>query len=207
MAIVTNVEARRAWVEIDADGRRLCAVKERFFRAMPVRVGDAIDGERYLDALARIQLGPCYEDALSLLDTSARATGEMREKLRRKGYLPPAVDAAVQRLTESGLLNDADYARRLVQGASGRPVGLYALKRKLRAKGVDGAAAEAALEDVDGDEQAKAARGLAEKLAAKYAGLDGREARAKVGQALARRGFPWDAIGTALEGLFDASDD
>ncbi len=207
MAIVTNIEERRGMMIVDADGRRLCSVKRRFFKQLPLQVDEAIDEEEYLDRLAQLQLNPCYEDALSLLDFSMRATGEMRKKLQLKGYLPPAIDAVIERLLSSGLLNDADFAERMVQQQAGKPVGFYALKRKLRAKGVDEEAAEAALENVDEDEQVAAARALAEKSLRKYGGLERREARAKISQALARRGFTWDAIGRAMEGLFDGEDE
>ena len=188
---------------VEADGRRLCTMRRAFFRKLPLAIGDAIDEEQYLDRLAQLQLDDCYEAALSLLDFSMRATGEMRKKLALKGYLPAAIDASVMRLIENRLLNDADYAERVVEQSANKSVGLYALKRKLRAKGVDEETAEAALAAIDPVDQVRAARALAEKLCAKYAHLPRREARAKLSASLARRGFSWDSIYLALDGLFD----
>ena len=106
------------------------------------------------------------------------------------------------RLTENGLIDDAQYARRLAELSASRPVGLYAFKRKLRAKGISDDDAEDALAAFDDDQQRAAAIQAAQKLYRKYEALPEREARAKLSQALARRGFAWDAIEGAVEALF-----
>lgn len=203
MAIVSHIEERRGLIYIDADGRRLCAVKKRFFQKMPVSEGDVLDEEAYLDRLSSLQLNAAYEEALSLLDVCARATGEMRKKLSQKGYLEPAVDAVIERMTQNHLLNDEDYAERIVQSGQGKSMGYYAIKRKLRSKGVDEDAVEQALDLVDDEEQKVAARALAEKLSRKYHGQEWRIAKGKISQSLARKGFSWDVISSALDGLED----
>lgn len=203
MAIVSNIEERRGLVYIDVDGRLLCAIRKAFFAKAPLTEGDALDEGQYLDRMAGLQLNAAYEEALTLLDFSARASGELKRRLMRKGYLEPAVDAVIARLSENRLVNDQDYAQRVVDSASGKPVGYYALKRKLRAKGVDEDALDLALSSVDEDGQRAGARKLAEKLLPKYHGQEKRQARAKLSQALARRGFSWDVIDSALDGLWD----
>ena len=62
-----------------------------------------------------------------------------------------------------------------------------------------------ALEYFDDAQQQNAARQAAEKLYRKYSSLPRRETRAKLSQALARRGFSWDAIQEAVDALI--SDD
>lgn len=203
MAIVSSIEERRALIQVDVDGRRLCNVKKVFFKQLPLKEGDVIDEIAYLDRLASIQMNACYEDALSLLDFSARASGEMRRRLIQKGYLEQVANATVARLEENRLIDDNDYAERLVQSAERKPVGRYALQRKLRAKGVDEDAVESALESIDDDAQRKSAIQLIEKLSPKYAHLPARESRAKLSQALARRGFSWDVISSALDGSME----
>ena len=109
----------------------------------------------------------------------------------------------VARLTESGLIDDARYAQRMAETQVNKPVGIYALKRKLRAKGISEADAERALEAFDDEQQRGAALEAAQKLYRKYEALPPREAKAKLSQALARRGFSWDAIESATDGLFE----
>ena len=203
MAVISNIEEKRGLIVIEADGQRLCAIKRAFFKQLPLQIGDAIDEDQYLDRLAQLQLNPCYEAALTILDFSMRATGEMRKKLKLKGFLEPAIDATIARLLESRLLNDDDYAERVVEQAQRKPVGRYALKRKLRAKGVDEESVEAALEQISDADQVRGAIALAEKLGKKHQDLPKREAKAKLSAALSRRGFSWDSISAALAHHFD----
>ena len=89
---------------------------------------------------------------------------------------------------------------------AGRAVGVYAVRRKLRAKGVSDEDAEAALGALDDAQQAEAARRAAQGLVRRYADLPAREGRAKLSQALARRGFAWDAVREAVDAVL-AEDD
>ena len=106
-------------------------------------------------------------------------------------------------MTENRILDDRRYAQRLAELQSKKPVGVYAFRRKLRAKGISEADAEEALSAFDDDQQQSAALAAAQGLYRRYAELPPREGRAKLSQALARRGFDWDAIDSALEQLFD----
>lgn len=207
MAIVTAVEESRGKVFIDCDGRRLCAVKKTSFKKLPLSTGDAIDEVSYLERLASMQRDSCYEYALSLLDYSARASGEMRRKLLYKGYLEPAVDHVLDLLRKNRLINDEDYAKRLIETAKDKPIGVYQLKRKLRAKGVDENSAEIALNDINDESQLASAKLLAKKLLPKYSALSRMECKAKLSQAIARRGFSWDMVNSALESLNVMDDD
>ena len=59
------------------------------------------------------------------------------------------------------------------------------------------------MEGFDEEQQASACRDAAAKLWRKYVSLPPREDRAKLSQALARRGFGWDAIRSAVDSLTD----
>ena len=203
MPTVTGIEDRRGVVEIIADGATVARVRRAHFEKCPVAMGDEIDPEAYLGRVAAAQFADCYEAALTSLDFCARSAKELSNTLRRKGYVEPAVEAVVARLTENGLIDDACYARRMAEVQSAKPVGVYAFKRKLRAKGISEEDAEDALAAFDEDQQREAALLAAQKLWRKYEALPEREARAKLSQALVRRGFSWDAVESAVEGIID----
>ena len=169
----------------------------------PLSVGDEVDGAAYLARMAATQFADAYEAALTSLDVCARSAKELTAALRRKGYVEPAVQAVLARLTENGLVDDARYAGRMAEMQSRKPVGLYAFKRKLRAKGISEEDAEDALSIFDNAQQQSAALEAAQGLWHRYAELPEREARAKLSQALARRGFSWDAISNVMDQLFD----
>lgn len=103
------------------------------------------------------------------------------------------------RLIEVGIVDDARYARRIAETASHKSVGIYAMKRKLMSKGFSEEDTETALEALDDAQQLAACRAAADKLQRKYAALPAREARMKLSQALARRGFSWDVISRAID--------
>ncbi|MBQ3424848.1 MAG: RecX family transcriptional regulator, partial [Clostridia bacterium] len=153
--------------------------------------------------LAAVQLADGYEAALSSLDRSDRTAFQLASALRRKGYVAPAVDAILERLSSTGLIDDARYARRMAESQAKKPSGIYAFKRRLRAKGISDEDAEEALACFDDAQQQQAAQRAAEKLWDRYAALPPREARAKLSQALARRGFAWDVIEAVVDRLAD----
>lgn len=207
MAIVTEVREFRGLNLISLDGSLWLKISRRHFAKLPLEEGQAIDPDEYTDRMAALQFADCYEAGLTVLDQAACTTGDMKRKLIRKGYVEPAAEAAVARLAEIGLLDDLRYARRLAQSQLKKPVGAYAVKRKLRSKYLTDEAVEAAMEDFDDAQQAAACRSAAEKLFRKYSALPPREGRAKLSQALARRGFSWDAISASVEALMNGADD
>ena len=203
MPIVTQIHARQSVVEIEADGATVARVRREYFARCPLSPGDEIEVDGYIDRVASVQLSDAYEAALTSLERCDRTARDLALSLRRRGYVEPAVKAVIERLTENGLIDDARYARRMAQLQSAKPVGVYAFKRKLRAKGIGEDDAQEALEAFDDGQQQAAARQAAEKLFRKYESLPKREARAKLSQALARRGFGWDAIQCAVDALLD----
>lgn len=199
MAIVSDLRENRGLIEISLDGTLWLRIRKKHFALLPLKNGEAVDPEEYEDRIAALQASDCYEAALTMLDQAAQTSGDMRMKLKRKGYVEPACQAVVERLTGNGLIDDARYAERLAQGQRLKPVGAYAVRRKLMAKHLPQEAIEAALEGFDGEQQAQACREAAQKLWRKYSALPQREGRAKLSQALARRGFSWTAISSAVD--------
>ena len=203
MAIITGIETVRGLVHVYADGSEMLRVRKAHFEKTPVREGDEIDPEDYIARLASAQFSDAYEAALNSLERCARSEREIAASLARKGYVQPAAEAVIERLRECGLVDDARYAARMAELQSAKPVGVYAFKRKLRARGISDEDAEEALSAFDGEQQRSACLEAARRLFHKYEGLPLREGKAKLSQALARRGFGWDAIESALDQLFE----
>ena len=203
MAIVTGIEEKRGQVEILADGAVVLRVRKQHFDRVPVREGDEIDVERYVGRLAAVQFADAYEAALCCLDRSSRSEREIAAALRRRGYVEPAIEAVLQRLRENRLIDDARYAQRMAELHAGKATGVYAFKRKLRAKGISEEDAEEALSAFDEEQQRDACLEVAQSLFRRYAELPRREGRAKLSQALARRGFGWDVIESAVDQVFE----
>lgn len=203
MPTITGIEIVRGAARVYVDGVAALRVPKAHFEKIPLREGEEIDLEAYAERLASVQLGDAWEAALTLLEHSDRSAKSLADALRRRGYAEPAVEAVLQRLRETGLIDDARYAKRMAELQSKTPVGLYAFKRRLRARGISDDDAEEALSRFDADQQRDACLSAAQRLFRKYEALPPREGKAKLSQALARRGFPWDAVESALEQLFE----
>ena len=177
MATVTGISVFRGIVRVYVDGRAFTAIDEKTYKKYPLSEGDDIDEAEYLDRVSAAQFKTAWEMAVSLLAASAKTQAQIKNTLLKKGVAEPAADAVIDRLLDAHYLDDEAYARRMVELAGNKPVGVYALKQKLRQKGVPEAEAEAALEGVTDESQRNAARAA------------GRAAR-RASRALARRGPP-----------------
>lgn len=201
MPIVTGIQEARGLVEIRVDGHAAARIRKAHYDKYPLEIDEDIDLDAYLGRIASAQFNDAYEAALTSLDFSARTAKEIAAALKRKGYVDMVIESVVARLMENRLIDDKRFAMRVAESQSRKPVGIYAVKRKLRAKGISEEDAEEALEAFDEDQQRAAALETAAKLARKYESLPRYEARGKLSQALARRGFSWDAIESAIEAL------
>ncbi|KUH85068.1 MULTISPECIES: recombination regulator RecX [unclassified Mycobacterium] len=130
---------------------------------------------------------------LRLLTARARTRAELEEKLAKRGY-PDDVSARVlERLTQVGLIDDADFAEQWVRSRQlNAGKGKRALAAELRTKGVDNDVIDAALADIDADaERSRAEQLVADKLRREKLDHDGDDVkvtRRLVGM-LARRGY------------------
>ena len=199
MAQITGLREFRGQIIIDLDGVRWLSVCKKHFRQCPLELEGTVDPDAYLDRISAVQSADAYEAALTMLDTAAQTRAGVVKKLMRKGYAAPAAEAAAERLEAVGLIDDRRYAERLAQSQLNRSVGAFAVRRKLRGKNLSEEDIEAVMDSFDDVQQSTACFEAAQSLHKKYAALPPREARAKLSQALARRGFSWDAISETLD--------
>jgi regulatory protein len=151
------------------------------------------------------------EAALRILERRRRTRAEVEQKLREKGFEAADIQAVCDRLEEVNLLDDREYARLYIQGRASRPRGSRLLLLELRRKGVPEPVAQEALAALAGEggrggADLERALVLARQNARKVAGLPPREARQKLFQVLARRGFDMDTIEAAVRAALAGPD-
>jgi len=165
--------------------------------AARLQVGQLLSAEEIVRLQERDALERAVEQALNLLSYRPRSVDEVRRRLAEKGCQEQMVEAALDRLTRVGLLDDKAFARYWLDNRSQfNPRGARALRQELRQKGVDEATIREVLADYD--EDAVAAR-AAEAAARRLSGLDPRTFRRKLSGYLLRRGFDYSAIEPLLE--------
>lgn len=199
MSTVTSLEKRGRLVCIHLDERRFCTLDEKTFARFPLEMGEEVEAQEYMDRVSAFQMKNAWEYALSLLEVCDRTQRQVEDKLARRGVAPAAAEAVVSRLKEAGLIDDEAYARRVTQLEAAQAKGRYAVKRKLMQRGVAPEQAQQALSSLTREQQQQACLEAANKLYRRYRDDPLPAARRKLGQALARRGFAWEDIGSALE--------
>lgn len=150
------------------------------------------------DRIEQVERGSkAWNAALRLLEVRPRTERELRDRLRRKEFLPDQIDAVIQRLRDLDLLNDAHFAKLWVANRQNlNPRGAQALRQELRAKGVDRQTAEQVIaESTDPDSERDACADVAQRAAHKYRSApDYATFQRKLGGFLQRRGFSFDTM-------------
>ena len=172
-----------------------------------LKAGDVLDEATIAQLLKEDETRKAITAALNLISYRPRAAGELRSKLREKGYAPEAVDAAVARMQELDYLDDEAFAERWVESRqASRPRSERMLKRELAQKGVDKETIERAIEEAGVDELGDALA-LARK---KYESLRNEERDVRYRRLsgfLGRRGYGYDVIRQVMETLEGEDDD
>lgn len=200
-------EEKRSVVTLIFDDRTHLIIRKKDFKKLPLEKNEETDIEAYTTKIACLQAPEAYEDALSILDYSARTESEMKRKLLMKGYLDMVAQSVIERLREVRLLDDRYLAGRIAENAGAKGVGAYALKRKLKMRGIGEEDLEYAFSLMNEEDEKKGAVREAERLMKKYASFPLRERKAKLSAALSRRGYSWDAVSDAIERILNADDE
>lgn len=164
-----------------------------------LQVGQQLSDDEIQGLLEADRLHTVYQRALRFLSHRPRSIQEVRRSLRDKGFSEDAVEATLVRLEQAGLLNDVEFARYWVeQRQDFRPRSIAMLRHELKQKGVPPAVISQALKDLDEDELAY---DTARRFAGRLSSLPLDEFRRKLSGYLARRGFPYAVIETAVNRL------
>jgi regulatory protein len=204
--IVTAIEPqdRRGGrrVNVFVDGRYAFSLERDV--ASIVRLGEPISELQTVELLREDERARALEAALAFLSYRPRSEHEVRERLAKKGILEPVVELVIERLKDSRLLGDHEFARYWVeQRQAHRPRGARALSQELRQKGVASDIVAEALARADEAEQPlEAAYRAAQHRARSLRSLDGRAFQQKLGQFLLRRGFDFETSRAACRRLW-----
>lgn len=199
---ITRIAPRRrerGRFAVEVDGRAGLTLSEEVLQRSGLQVGDEIDAATLAELTARDTTARATDAALGFLAYRPRSEREVRDRLRRGGFDVETIDRVIARLYDWRYLDDADFARRWVEGrAAQRPRGKRLLQQELRQKGIDAEIAREVIAEADLDEVAAAAA-LARKRLPSYAGEDPMVVRRRLSAYLARRGYGFDVVRAALE--------
>lgn len=128
---------------------------------------------------------------LRRLSSAPRTRQELADDLRKRGLPDDVAERVLNRFTEVGLIDDAEYAQMWVNSRQRtRGTARSVLRQELRAKGVSDDDALPALDGIDPEAERQRARGLVEAKAARMSSADVATRTRRLVGMLVRRGYP-----------------
>ena len=192
-------------MRIHVAGRPCYTVPREAVAAARLSVGVAIDAAVHEQLVRAADAEAAFRAALGAIELRSYARSDLGRRLVRRGHPRGAVEAALARAAEHGLLDDAKFAVDFVQSRSARGRGPLRLQRDLQAMGVARATIDAAIAAhwPDGGEDPDVPLALARKRAAQLGPLPRPVKRRRLLAYLARRGFTGRTITTIVSRVLD----
>lgn len=134
--------------------------------------------------------------ALWYLSRGDLSEKKLTEKLKNGGFMPAAIQNAVHRMKELGLIDDQRYAERLYEYLSQSGASKREILFKLQNKGISPPIAKQLVESDQTDESEKLDKLIKTKYASRLATEDGVR---KTFNALIRKGFSFSDVKDALK--------
>ncbi|MEY5145154.1 MAG: Regulatory protein RecX [Actinomycetota bacterium] len=127
---------------------------------------------------------------LNQLSYCARTRAHLESVLLKRGIPTEIAAEVLDRFTELGLINDAEYARTYAQSRQrSRGLSARSIQRELQTKGVSTEDISEAMVDVDDESQRRIAQTLVERKLRGLAGVETQVATRRLVGMLARKGY------------------
>ena len=198
---ITAIEPRKKGLSaLYIDGEFAVKLDTEVLLAHRFDVGRELTDEALHDCILDSDRKRCKDKALWLISYRDHSRKELFNKLKRD-YPEDVCEAAVSRLEELGLINDASYARRYTSDLIHlKRLSARGVRQKLAEKGIDRELIDEILEETEIDEEAQI-RAVIEK---KYArDLGDEKTRRRAIAALQRLGFGYGSIKSVLNEYID----
>ncbi|MEU3340957.1 recombination regulator RecX [Streptomyces sp. NPDC006668] len=128
---------------------------------------------------------------LRLLTGTPRTRKQLADALRKREIPDEVAEEVLSRFEEVGLINDSAFAEAWVESRHhGRGLARRALAEELRTKGVDSTLIDAAVAQLDSEQEEETARELVARKLRSTRGLDRDKRLRRLAGMLARKGYP-----------------
>ena len=183
-------------VNVYVDGRFYCGMRLETVMASRLKVGDEIAPERLDEIQEENERAQALDKAMTHLSSTMKTEKQMRDFLKKKGYVDGVCDYVLEKLREYRFVDDAQYCAQYAETA-GRNMGARRIAMELKQRGADEAAIEGALSGLTG--QSEAAKAAAQKYMKNREFT--RENLSKTFRYLMGRGFDYETAKEALASL------
>lgn len=205
MITVESVKAKKTGVSVDLSNGEKLVLSVDSFTEFHLYAGKELTPEEITKIMMFANQDKAYDAALHLLSRDSYSSMEIQRKLLAKGYEYPVVRQVIERLFESGLLNDEHFAQTFAEDVAGlRLIGYNRIVYELRAKGIS--------EDIikglsfPREEELKKACAYATTLDKRYYRTPKPRRILKINAALLSRGFDEEVAHQAATSCITATD-
>ncbi len=189
---------------IYVDGRFYCGLTLEATVKNRLKVGQSISPERFSEIQLESEKETALDKAMRHLAASSKTEKQIREFLKKKGFLPAVCDYAVEKLKDYKFLDDGDYAKTYVEYAA-KKKGSRLIRMELRGKGISEEEIDGAIGGINARDELAAARALLEKyLRSKTAD---KTTLQKAARYLMGKGFDYDVVKDAVSSFGETDEE
>ena len=132
----------------------------------------------------------------------AKSKGELLAHLKKRGVEDEVASATIYKLTQNGLINDAEFAKVWTQSRhNAKKLSKRIIAGELRIRGVDQSAIDEALDEIDDESEYRTAFSLAMKKYSTMSRLEPEIQIRRIQSLLQRKGFGFGVIGRVIREL------
>ena len=164
--------------------------------------GKDLDEETLAELRRDSRRSLCRDRALELLSHRPMSRRELEKKLLEKGEDEDAAQFSLDWLEERGYLNDGDYAARVARHYGAKGYGAGRIRAELSRRGVPREYWDEALQEAPAPDDK-----LDKLISAKLRDPSDRDAVRRLSASLARRGYSWEEIRSALRRYTDIEEE
>lgn len=186
---------------IEVDGRFYCGMKLETVITNRLKVGRIVTEEELSQLQLESEKTTALDKALVHITATMKTEKEIRDFLKRKGYLPDVSDYVIGRMKEFSLIDDVAYAKVYCESV-GKKKGRRLIAVELKRKGIDDEAIAEAVETLS-DEEESAVRILEKYMRGKPCD---KKTLTKAFSYLISKGYEYDTARSALT-AFGAEDE
>ena len=184
------------------DGRFYCGLKLETAVKHRLKVGDQIELSKLDEMQLENEKSQALDKAMTHLTHSMKTEKDIRDFLKKKGYVEAVADYAAEKLKEYGFLDDEEYCRQYAASA-GKTKGPRLIAYELKRRGAREESIQAALSELSGEAEAAAAA-LKKYMRGKEFT---KENLSKAYRHLMSRGFDYDTAKEALSSLGEGDEE
>ena len=200
MPIITSIKQQKNKnrVNVYLDDKFGFGIDLDNFVLLHLKVDQELTDKEVEEIVKKAEFQKTLDKLLRFATLRPRSKKEVKDYFKRKKVHESLYEELTNRLNRLELINDEEFAKWWIdQRQNFKPKPIRVLKLELRQKGIGKETIDKTLEETKVDEE-KMAKELSEKKSYKWKNLPPREARQKMSQYLAGKGFGWEVIEKAV---------